>query len=370
MPTLTFTKNPTAWAATLLGRIDGCTNPESAELLPDGEHFVFGNCALTLGHPAYRAGQGIVYLQGEAFVSRGRIGPGRKVTLEERALVTGLTATLGCDVLPLATSRLPAGTVLMAEGGRPVTQAGATELQPDAAVRPRVLAFDPASGRVLGSIALNAASPIGRRFNGLDQPNGLGVDAQGNLYVGDIPNSNPVDTLPAPVPSAVYRIPHAALDALLQDTPGSADAVQRIEVPGFVNGITVSPLDGKVYFVSCSFHDPVGGGIYCAGAEDFACGFLPPPLVTGLGIQDGVGVTRRGTVLSSTPITGEIHAFTAEGVHHVIQVGGANIVRMPADFNVCYPSALSGEPALLVTDISVGMAKGDASVAVVDISGL
>jgi hypothetical protein len=111
--------------------------------------------------------------------------------------------------------------------------------------------------------------------------------------------------------------------------------------------------------------------LYQLGADDFTSGRLPSPTVAGLGILDGVGVTRRGTLLASTPVTGEIHAFGREGSHQVIRIEtDEKVVRMPADFNVCYPSALNGEPALLVTDISVGRAPTDASVAVVDISGL
>ena len=57
-----------------LGVIEGCTNPESAEMLADGETFVFGNCALGVGFPWFRDGAGLVYLEGQAFVSRARVG--------------------------------------------------------------------------------------------------------------------------------------------------------------------------------------------------------------------------------------------------------------------------------------------------------
>ena len=175
-----FTKTPDVWEAPLLGRIEGCTNPESAELLPDGKTFVFGNCTMMVGHPAYRSGQGIVYLKNEAFVSRAVIGDDRTVSLDQRVLIPGLTATLGCDVLKRATARLPVGTVLMAEGGRPITVAGSPALQADGEARPRAIAFDPATGRLLGAVGLDADSPIGRRFNPIDQPNGLALDVHGN----------------------------------------------------------------------------------------------------------------------------------------------------------------------------------------------
>ncbi|HEB88466.1 MAG TPA: hypothetical protein ENI85_02755, partial [Deltaproteobacteria bacterium] len=260
-----------------MGRIDGCTNPESAELTIDDETFVFGNCALTMGIPGYRGGNGIVYLQGNAFISRARIDPSGSIELVERQLVTGLTATLGIDILRKATRRFPTGTAFVAEGGRPICHPASRELLTNVdLIRPRALAFDPETGEVRGEIPLWDGSAIANRFNALDQPNGLAVDAKGNLYVGDIPNSNPVDTLPPPVDSAVYRIPHDALDALAaRDDESAARNVARIEVPGFVNGVTSSPVDDSIWIVSCSEHDPVRGGIYQLSERDFDRGTLP-----------------------------------------------------------------------------------------------
>jgi hypothetical protein len=362
---------PDLFSARLIGRIEGCTNPESAELLDDGETIVFGNCALTVGHPAYRDGKGIVYLAGEAFISRARIVGHGGVELDRRRLISGLTGTLGCDILRRGTARFPAGTVFMNEGGNPVSSADRKSLVPSERNAPRIVAFDPIRGELLGSLPLGPGSPIARKFNGIDQPNGLGIAPNGDLYVGDIPNGNPVAQLPAPVPSAVYRIPYGALDALAANEPAAAEAVQRIPMPGWVNGITLSKTDDSCWAVSCSQHDPVGGGIYRLDPEDFIQGIQPDPVIAGLGILDGIGITRRGTILASTPVSGEVHAFTSEGEHKLIRLeDDEKIVRMPADFNVCYPLVLNGEPALLVTDISVGRQPGDGSVAVVDISGL
>jgi len=43
---------------------------------------------------------------------------------------------------------------------------------------------------------------------------------------------------------------------------------------------------------------------------------------------------------------------------------------MPADFNVAYPTALGGEPAILAPHISVGLEPGSGIVAVLAIEGL
>jgi len=364
-------ESPRPLEVRLIGRIEGCTNPESAELLPDGERFVFGNCAMMVGHPAYRKGTGLVYLRGQAFVSRARILARDRVALEERVLVGDLTGALGLDVLRKGTARFPAGTVFLATGGNPITEPGAQTLIGDPALlRAQAFGFDPLSGASRGSIPLWSGSAIAQRFNALDQPNGLAINARGDLFVGDIPNSNPVAQLPSPVPSAVYRIPNAALDPLAAGETGAAEQVQRIEIAGFVNGVTVSPLDQSIWIVSCSLHDPAEGGVYRLTETNFAAGQLPEPRVSGLGILDGVSITKRGTVLVTTPRTGEIHLFTISGQHRVLRNRGNSIVRMAADINVCYPKALDGEPALLVPDISVGKPAGDGSVAVVDLTGL
>jgi len=323
---------------------------------------------MMVGIPEFRAGKALVYLQGQAFISQARISASGDVTLQKRRLVEGLTGTLGCDILRVGTERFPAGTVFIEEGGNPVTKDGTT-LTRD--THPRVFAFDPLSGEVRGEIPLWEGSAIGRKFNGLDQPNGIAIDAKGNLYVGDIPNSNPDPdpAAPPPVPPAVYMIPHGALDDLAAGNEGAAETVRRVVMPGYVNGLAVSPVDNSCFAVSCSPIDPVHGGIYNLTSSAFESGMQPDPLHRDLGILDGVGVTRRGTVLATNPLTSEITAFTIGGQRLSINLG-ASAVAMPADMNVVYPTVLGGEPALLVPDISVGRPAGTGRVVVAAIPGL
>jgi hypothetical protein len=357
--------------APLIGIIEQCTNPESAELLPDGETIVFGNCQMIRNHPQYRNGNGNVYIKDAAFISRARIIDRGQIEIEDRHMITGLTATLGCDILRKGTARFPAGTAFICEGANPVSADRDSPIIDRSQVETCLIAFNPQTGKILGKIPLGPSSDLARRFNGIDQPNGLAISEAGDIFVSDIPNGNPEQPLPSPVPPAIYRIPHDVIDIVSGGGEGSADAIERIETPGFINGITTAKDDDVSWAVSCSGHDPAQGGIYRITLADWASGRQPTPVITGLGILDGISVTKRGTILASTPVTGEVHAFLVDGSHKLVRgPEGDKLARFPADINVCYPNILGGEPALLVPDVSMLSLPGEGKVTAVDLAGL
>src|SRR5690606_20098489 len=144
-----------------------------------------------LGHPRYQTPPGLVYLQGEAFVSQARITSRDSFELVQRRFIDNLTSTLAVDMLRTATRRFPLGTALQVVGGRPISKPGAATLVEGDELQQQVLAYDPLGGAILGRIPLWAGSAIAAKFNALEQPNGLALDGEGNLYVGDMLNGDP-----------------------------------------------------------------------------------------------------------------------------------------------------------------------------------
>jgi sugar lactone lactonase YvrE len=363
---------PEPWQTRLIGTLTGLTNPESAEMLDDGETIIFGNTTLMIGNPHHRGGKSLIYLKDKAFMSRARLSRDGELNVEVPQLVPGLTATLGTEVHRKGTSRLPPGTGLSACGGKPFATDGAAPLGTDDEARQQILAFDPSSGDILGRIALWEGSAVAKAVgHRVDMPNGVAVAPNGDLYIADNPNSNPESAMPPPVPACAYRIPFEAIDPLLDDDQAAAELVQAVEFEGWFNGIAASPLDNAAWAVSCSYSDPLKGAIFRIDEEHFATSTLPEPFVTGLGILDGCAVSRRGTVFASNPLTRDIHVFPTAGGHYVLRIDGEGIpATHPADINVVYPLYLGGEPALLVGDLNMGSPPGGAQILVLDIAQL
>ncbi|MGY1940945.1 hypothetical protein [Nocardia gipuzkoensis] len=356
----------------ILGRVTGATNPESAELLDDGKTLVFGNCAMVVGNPHHREGKSLVYLKDQAFITQARIDDGGEVTVTNRHLVDGLTATLGTEIHRLGTDVWPAGTGLTACGGKPFAVDVNAPLGTDAEARQQIFAFDPLTGEPRGRIALWADSPIAKAVgHPVEMPNGVAVAPNGDIYIADNPNTNPSSALPPPSPSAVYRIPYGSIDGLLEDSAEAAATVRAVEWDGWFNGVAASPIDGSAWVVTSSYHDPLNGAVIRLDAMDFAEGRLPDPFVKDLGICDGVAVSKRGTVFATNPVAKEIFVFPADGSRQRLTLEGELLpTANPADVNVIYPAFLGGEPALTVGDIAVGSAPETAQVLILDITGL
>ena len=105
-------------------------------------------------------------------------------------------------------------------------------------------------------------------------------------------------------------IPHGSLDALA-DGQDPAEAPVFLEIPGFPDGVEVSPTNGKIYVNTvgpvAGAPDPANGGIYALTKEDITSGQLPSPVDSDLGALDGLDFTAGGVMLN-TQIRSDIPA--------------------------------------------------------------
>ena len=130
-------------------------------------------------------------------------------------------------------------------------------------MRSKLVAFNEA-GEVLGEIDTGHGS-VFDEINGapIVLINALGFDAEGNVYVADTAFGADQFDPPFAGKGGLWMIPHGSLDALA-DGQDPAEAPVFLEVPGFPDGVEVSPTNGKIHVNTvgpvAGAPDPANGG--------------------------------------------------------------------------------------------------------------
>jgi sugar lactone lactonase YvrE len=280
-------------------------NPEGAIFSADGR-FVFVTNAAEIGGRANE----FAWTEGEGYISKLEVLPSGELRMVKDKLITGLTAPLGMAVLPLATSKFPAGTIFACVGSAPMRDRNGLVITDPKRLRTKLLAFD-VDGRILGEIDTGEGSIV-QQINGspIILINALGFDKSGNLYVADTAFGGVQFNPPFEGKGGLWIIPHAALD----DLAGGRTPAQKpvfLAIPGNPDGVEVSPRDGKIYVNTvgpvAGAPDPARGGIYALTPDDIKRGRLPEPVDRDLGALDGLDFTSGGTMLN-TQIRGDVPA--------------------------------------------------------------
>lgn len=311
-------------------------NPEGAIFSDDGQS-VFVSNAAEIGERAESLG----WTEGEGYISKLAVESDGQLRMIESHLIKGLTGPLGMAVLPVATEKFPAGTLIVATGSAPLVDSGGTVVKDPSRLQTKLLAFSK-EGEELGEIATGAGS-VFHEMNGAPVAllNAPGIDSEGNIYFADTAFGADQFEPPFEARGGVWMIPHGSIDALASGE-APAEAPVFLAVPGNPDGVEVSPKDGKIYVNTvgpvAGAEDPADGGVYALSAEDFASGTLPEPVDTGLGALDGLDFTDGGAMLNTqikTDVDAAIYVHCPGGKAQVLQMNNlTGELSGPADLAV------------------------------------
>ena len=320
-------------------------NPEATIFSADGR-FVFVGSPAELG-PSRSDGFG--WGEGEAYISKLEVQPSGELTMVEHKLIDGLTGTLGMGVLPVDTATFPAGTIFACQAYAPLRDGDGQVITDPNRMRSKLLAFND-DGDILGEIDVGHGS-IFEEINGTPVilPNAMGFDASGNLFLVDTALAGNQFDPPFEGKGGVWMIAAGSIDALASGARPDELPV-FLPVPGFPDGVEVSPLDGKIYVntvgQAVGAPDPAGGGIYALTMDNFSSGELPAPFDRDLGALDGLDFTTAGTMLN-TQIRGGMPSYLP-----------VNCPGKPATMLVIHPggsmSDLSGPADIAIQQLADG----------------
>jgi hypothetical protein len=315
----------------VLGAFD---NPEGVLTSMDGKWLFVSNSALH-GDASKPFG----WVEGGGSISRCEIGPNGELKMDSRIFIKDLTGPLGMAVLNVNTHKFPRGTIFATAGSGPMALPNGTPITDQKRHKPKILAFDPDSGVILGEIKLGADS-IFAKISGapLLLVNALAFDKAGNLYIVDTGFGFDTYKPAFKYAGGVWKVPVGSIDALAEGKPAPS-APQFIPNPSWPDGVEVSPITGMVWYNTVlppNDADPFKGAYWAVGDADFQSGSQPEPLDKNLGRLDGLDFTVRGTCLQ-TEIGGSPNSIV------VTPVGGGSyklalepdvVLSGPADIDI------------------------------------
>ena len=288
-------------------------NPEGALFSMDGEYLFISNSGLH-GDKDKPFG----WVEGGGSISKLEVGPSGSLKLIDRFFLKDLTGPLGMAVLNVNTAKLPRGTIFATAGSGPMALPDGTPITDQARHKPKIITFDPGSGRILGEIDLGAGSVFAKISGGpVILVNALAFDKAGNLYIVDSGFGHDTYKPAFPYNGGTWKVPAESIDALAEGKPAPSPP-QFIPNPSWPDGVEVSPITGEVWINTVMppmEEDPYKGGMWTLTDADFQKGAQPPVLFKGLGRLDGLDFTVRGTNIQ-TEIGGTPNSIV------VVPIGG------------------------------------------------
>lgn len=306
--------------ATVVQTLEGFDRPESCAFSLDGAFLFVGHCGSDLFGPERKK---VGFVRGRGAVSRFTVSPEGRVEADAPRLVAGLDGPLGLAVLPRATKKYPAGTLLVAQGLALLCDATGESITDAGELGTAILFVDPGSGERLGALPLGAGSEVAKQLgHAVLMPNSLAFDRDGDLYVTDSARGG--DRLVPPLEAfpGLLRVPHDAID------DPSRGGLSFTPLPGIPNGVAYWPASDSLLVVTMGGDAPGGKDLYQLPASERTT--TPAPLVAGIGTMDGVTVTPAGTIVVSR-FSGDLYAIPREGEPFVVRLEPDTPLVAPAD---------------------------------------
>ena len=280
----------------VLGAFD---NPEGALFSMDGQYLFISNSALH-GH----SDKPFAWVENGGSISKLEVGPNGGLKMIDRVFIKDLTGPLGMAVLNVGTNKFPRGTIFATAGSAPMSCPAGNPITDPARHKPKIIAFDPGSGVILGKICLGAKSIFADISGGpLALVNALAFDKAGNLYIVDTGFGHATYKPAFKYCGGTWKVPAESIDALAEGKAPPSPP-EFIPNPSWPDGVEVSPITGDVWINTVmppmdNVPDPFKGGIWALRDADFKKGAQPSPLFKGLGRLDGLDFTVRGTCIQT-----------------------------------------------------------------------
>ncbi|MFV1995825.1 MAG: hypothetical protein ACC661_10345 [Verrucomicrobiales bacterium] len=333
----------------LLQSIDRFNRPESVVFSLDGKTLFVSNCA---SGDFGADGKLVGMVAGQGAISKLSVSENGHVEVVDIKFIEGLNAPVGTAVLPKATRKYPAGTLLVNQGISLLVDEGGHPVRA-AELGTGILFFDPESGREIGRINLGAGSLVaGIIGHAALLPNSLAFDGEGNLYVTDTAKAGNRFDPPIPENPGLIRIGHGAIDEVSVGARrlSTQPDVTFTPIPGLPNGVGYWEEKSAICVVTMGGNSPEGTAVYVIAENSFPRRDLPEPLLGDAGTADGIAFTPAGTIITSR-FAGDLLAIPAQGEPFTLKIPELNapadhrLLTTPGGFSIlAVPEMARSEP--------------------------
>lgn len=272
----------------MLEPVEAFFGPASAVFTADGRTLFVSNSA--------RADYGLV--AGRGAISRVTVSGDGTLKVEQARLIDGLNAPIGVTLLPIKLGDFPAGSLVVAVGGRWTMKDRNTRMTDPRERETGLLVFDPASGARLGAIYMGAGSALETAIgHPIADPSHVVFDGAGNCFVADVSGLGLQKQAGDEGQPGIVRLTAAAFVALAQGNPPPAGGIEFQSVPEVAGGIAWSENERTFYWATGPGFGDLAGAVLRLPGGDFGPGGEIETVHKEIFPMVGACVTANGSVL-------------------------------------------------------------------------